>query len=82
MSPAGSLASGLPAYAIDDGGWKRYTVTAFALQSLTGDLRRGLGVGGGVMYGRLLGKYKRSPIVSDAGDAKQLSAAIGLTFTF
>ncbi len=82
VSPSGSLASGLPAYAIDDGGWKRYSVTAFALQSLTGDLRRGLGVGGGVMYGRLLGKYKRSPIVSDAGDAKQLSAAIGLTYTF
>lgn len=51
-------------------------------QSLSGDLRRGFGIGAGVIYGRMLGKYKRSPIVSDAGDASQLAAAIGLTYTF
>lgn len=82
VTPAGTLASGLRTYAINESGWKRYNLTAFALQSLSGDLRRGLGVGAGVLYGRLLGDYKRSPIVADAGDADQLAAAVGLTYTF
>lgn len=82
VTPAGSLASGLRTYAIDDSGWKRYNLSAFALQSLSGDLRHGFGIGAGVLYGRMLGKYKRSPIVSDVGDADQLSAAIGLSDTF
>lgn len=82
VTPAGTLASGLRTFSINDSGWKRYNLTAFALQSLSGDLRRGLGVGAGVLYGRLLGDYKRSPIVADAGDADQLAGAIGLTYTF
>jgi outer membrane protein len=82
ITPAGSLASGLRTYAINDSGWKRYNLSAFVLQSLSGDLRRGFGLGAGVLYGRMLGKYKRSPIVSDVGDADQLAAAVGLTYTF
>ncbi len=82
VTPAGALASGLRAYSIDDSGWKRYNLTAFALQSLSGDLRHGFGIGAGILYGRMLGKYKRSPIVMDVGDADQLAAAAGLTYTF
>jgi outer membrane scaffolding protein for murein synthesis (MipA/OmpV family) len=82
VTPAGAIASGLRAYSINDSGWKRYNLTAFVLQSLSGDLRRGFGLGAGVLYGRLLGDYKRSPIVSDVGDADQLAAAVGLTYTF
>lgn len=82
VTSAGALASGLRTYSINDSGWKRYSLTAFALQSLSGDLRRGLGLGAGVLYGRLLGDYKRSPIVSDVGDADQLAVAVGLTYTF
>jgi outer membrane scaffolding protein for murein synthesis (MipA/OmpV family) len=82
VTPAGSLASGLRTYSINDSGWKRYNLSAFVLQSLSGDLRRGFGLGAGVLYGRMLGKYKRSPIVSDVGDADQLAAAVGLTYTF
>ncbi|MHA6767547.1 MipA/OmpV family protein [Sphingobium ummariense] len=82
VTPAGALASGLRAYSINDSGWKRYNLTAFAVQSLSGDLRRGLGIGDGILYGRMLGRYKRSPIVMDVGDADQFSAAAGLTYTF
>lgn len=82
VTQAGSLASGLRAYSINKSGWKRYNLTAYALQSLSGDLRRGWGIGAGVLYGRLLGDYKRSPIVADVGAANQLSAAVGLTYTF
>lgn len=82
VTPSTAVASGLRPYSVGDGGWKRYDLTAFAIQSITGDLRRGLGVGVGVLYGRMLGRFKRSPIVSDIGDANQLAAAAGLTYTF
>lgn len=82
VTPAGSLASGLDIYSVSESGWKRYNLTAFVVQSLTGDLRRGLGIGAGLLYGRMLGKYKRSPIILDVGNADQLAAAVGLTYTF
>lgn len=82
ITPAQSLASGLRTFDAADSGWKRYNLSAFALQSLSGDLRRGFGVGAGVIYGRMLGRYKDSPIVSDVGDADQWAAAVGLTYTF
>lgn len=82
ITPAQSAASGLPAYDAADSGWKRLNVQFFAVQSLSGDLRRGFAVGAGVLYGRLFGRYKDSPIVSDVGDADQWTAAAGLTYTF
>jgi outer membrane scaffolding protein for murein synthesis (MipA/OmpV family) len=82
VSPAGSLASGLRAYDARDAGWKNLNFAIFGLQSLTGDLRRGLGIGGGVQYGKVLGRYKRSPLVRDVGDADQWTFAVGLAYTF
>ncbi|HEU0066694.1 MAG TPA: MipA/OmpV family protein [Sphingomonas sp.] len=82
VTPTGTLASGLRSYDIGDSGFKSYNISFFALQSLSGDLRRGLGIGAGVLYGRLLGKYKDSPLVSDVGSASQWAGAIGLTYTF
>ena len=82
VTPIGSLASGLRTYDIDDSGFRRINVSAFVLQSLSGDLRHGFGVGAGVLYGRLLGKYKDSPIVADVGSADQWLGAVGLTYTF
>lgn len=82
VTSAQSLASGLRAFDASDDGFRRFSLSAFALQSLTGDLRRGLGVGGGVLYGRLLGRAKDSPIVRDVGDRDQWSFAAGLTYTF
>lgn len=79
VNAAGSLASGLPQYDARESGWRRLNVQIFAVQSLSGDLRRGFGIGGGVLYGRLFGRYRDSPIVRDAD---QWSAAAGLTYTF
>jgi outer membrane protein len=82
VTPIGTINSGLRTYDINDSGFRRVNVSAFALQSLSGDLRRGFGVGAGVLYGRMLGKYKDSPIVADVGDADQWLGAVGLTYTF
>ena len=77
-----SVPSGLRSYAVTDSGWKNYNLSFFAVQSLTGDLRRGLGIGAGVLYTRYLGKYKRSPLVGDIGEASNWSVGGGLTYTF
>lgn len=82
VSPLGSAASGLRVYDAAESGFNRVNLSFFAIQSLTGDLRRGLGVGAGVLYGRLLGRYKDSPLVQDVGSADQWAGAIGLTYTF
>lgn len=82
VTPAGALASGLPVYDVDDAGWSRFNLSFFAVQSLTGDLTRGLGIGAGVLYGRLLGNYRDSPVVRGQGDADQWNYAVGLTYTF
>ena len=82
VTPAGSVASGLPVYTAD-GGWKNYRISLFGAQMLTGDLRHpGLSIFAGLSYSRLLGDFKRSPIVAIAGDADQYLAALGLAYTF
>ena len=82
VTPIGTRLSGLRTYDINDSGFKNWNVSFFVLQSLSGDIRHGLGVGAGVLYGKMLGKYKNSPLVRDVGDADQLAAAAGLTYTF
>jgi outer membrane scaffolding protein for murein synthesis (MipA/OmpV family) len=82
VTPIGTTLSGLRTYDIGDAGFKNVNVSAFVLQSLSGDLRHGFGVGAGVLYGKMLGKYKNSPVVRDVGDADQLAFAAGLTYTF
>lgn len=82
VTPAGSLASGLPVFQAD-GGWKNIGVTAAGVIDLNGDLADGgvaLYFGGG--YYRLLEDTKRSPIVSIRGAAGQFIGAIGLGYTF
>lgn len=82
VTPAQALASGLRPYAVTGSGFRRLNFQAFALQSLGGDLRRGFGIGGGVLYGRLLGDYADSPVVRDVGDRDQWSVALGVSYTF
>lgn len=82
VTPIGTLASGLRTYDVRDAGFSRVNVSLFGLHSLSGDLRRGLGVGGGVLYGKMLGRYKRSPLVQDIGDSDQWSFAAGVIYTF
>lgn len=82
VTPAGSLASGLPAFAADDGGLKDVNLTVLGLHSLTGDLRHGLAVVAVGRYGRMLGDFRRSPIVAVAGDRNQWTGGLGLAYSF
>jgi outer membrane scaffolding protein for murein synthesis (MipA/OmpV family) len=81
VSPLDAIASGLPAYDAD-GGMKNWKIGLLANQSLSGDLRRGLSLFGTGSYSRLLGDFKRSPIVSDRGSASQWFGAFGLAYSF
>jgi outer membrane scaffolding protein for murein synthesis (MipA/OmpV family) len=81
VTPTGAAASGLSAYTLD-GGFKSATGTLLLTQSLSGDLRRGLALFALGGYSRLLGDFKRSPIVRDAGDADQWLVSGGISYTF
>lgn len=81
VTPGQALASGYPTFS-PDGGFKSVNFTLLGAQSLSGDLRRGLAlfVLGG--YSKLLGDFKRSPLVAISGDSNQYFAAIGIGYTF
>ncbi len=81
VTPAGAFASGLAPYDAD-GGWKNVRGTLLGTFSLSGDLRKGAAIFVVGSYSKLLGDFKRSPIVRDAGDADQWFGAIGLSYTF
>jgi outer membrane protein len=82
IGPAGAAASGLPVYSAD-GGWKNWRTSLFVAHSLTGELRAPkLSLFGGLAYSRLLGDFKRSPIVATAGDKDQFFGLLGLSYTF
>ena len=81
VTPAGSVASGLPVFSTR-GGWKSWTAGAFATVSLTGDLLHGLKLAGGGTYKRMLNDFGDSPIVSIAGSRDQWIGALGLAYTF
>ncbi len=83
VDPAGSLASGLPVYpGADKAGWKDWNLGMMAAHSLTGNLTHGLGIFMTGGYQRLLGVYRRSPIVDRAGSPDQWSGAAALEYTF
>src|SRR5437868_2043279 len=81
ISPADSLASGLPAFNAG-GGMKNWKAGILLNQSITGDLLGGLSVFGTGQYSRLVGDFKRSPIVSQRGSASQWLGAVGLAYTW
>lgn len=81
VTPAGSLASGLPAYRARSG-WKSYMVGALGTVSLTGDLLHGWKLFGGGTYKRLLNSFADSPVVSIAGSRNQWLGAAGIGYTF
>ena len=82
VSPAGSVASGLPTFQAD-GGWKSVGAVALLGVDFDRDLTNG-GLAGFVTggYTRLLGDAKRTPLTSIRGDADQWLAGAGLAFTF
>lgn len=81
ITPAEALASGLRPYNAG-GGMKDWKLGLVANQSITGDLTHGLSLFGTGSYSRLVGDFKRSPIVADRGSATQWLAALGLAYTW
>lgn len=81
ITPAGSLASGLPLFNAG-GGMKNWKASLILDQSITGDLLHGFSVFGMGQYSRLVGDFKRSPIVSQRGSASQWLGALGLAYTW
>ncbi|MEZ5656470.1 MAG: MipA/OmpV family protein [Sphingobium sp.] len=83
ITPTGSSASGLNAYAgAGKAGFAKFNAGVLAAQSLSGDLRKGWAVFAGAGYGRLLGRYADSPIVKDAGRRDQWLGGLGIAYTF
>ena len=81
LSLAASAASGLRRYDLD-GGVKDVGVTFIGAQSLGQDVRRGASLFAVAGYSRLLGRFKASPIVADAGSANQVFGAFGVGYSF
>jgi MipA family protein len=81
VTPAGALASGLAPYAPRKG-LKDVSFVLLGNYALSGDLRHGMSVFAIGNYARLLGDFKRSPVVADAGNANQWFGGIGLAYTF
>jgi outer membrane scaffolding protein for murein synthesis (MipA/OmpV family) len=81
ISPAGSLASGLPVFNAG-GGMKNWKASLLLNQSITGNLLHGLSIFGTTQYSRLVGDFKKAPIVSDRGSASQWLVAGGLAYTW
>lgn len=82
ITPAGSLASGLPTFTAESG-WKSIGGTVFGVIDLDGNALNGgwsaIILGG---YSRLLGDAKRSPVTSIRGSADQWFASLGVGYTF
>ena len=83
ITPADSLATGrqLPAFNAS-GGMKNWKAGLLLNQSITGNLLHGISVFGYGEYSRLVGDFKRSPIVAQRGSATQWTAAMGLAYTW
>lgn len=81
VTPAGSIASGLPAFT-PKGGQKDITFGGLFTHSLTGDLTKGLALVAGATYRKLLGDVGDSPLVAIAGSRHQWTVGAGLALTF
>ncbi len=83
VTPADVTATGgaLPLYD-PRGGMKNWKTSLLVNQSITGDLLGGLSVFGLGQYSRLVGDFKRSPIVAQRGSANQWLGAVGLAYTW
>lgn len=81
VTPAGSLASGLPTYA-PEGGQKDITFGGMFTHSLTGNLTKGLALIAGGTYKKLVGDVANSPLVTIAGSRHQWTAGAGLALSF
>ena len=82
VSPAGTVASGLPTFQARSG-WKNVGINALVGVDFDGDLTNG-GLAGFVTggYTKLLNDAKRTPLTSIRGDSDQWLVGAGLAFTF
>lgn len=82
ISPAGSAASGLPAYTAR-GGLKDIGIGAFTAFDLNGNfLDGGPAIGLGAMYSHLMGSAAESPVTSIRGRRGQLIFGAAASYTF
>jgi outer membrane protein len=81
VSPAEAVVSGLAPFNAD-GGMKNWKLGLLANQSLSGDLLHGFSIFGIGSYSRLVGDFKRSPIVSDRGSASQWFGGLGVAYSW
>lgn len=83
VSAADRLATGnqLPLFTAD-GGVKDWKLSLLVDQSITGNLLHGISIFGFGQYSRLVGDFKRSPIVAQRGSANQFVAAAGVAYTW
>ncbi|NJS39400.1 MAG: MipA/OmpV family protein [Rhodobacteraceae bacterium] len=82
IDPAGSAASGLPAFTAR-GGWKDVGGGLLLAHDLSGNgLDGGWSVFGIARYSRLLNSAAQSPVTAIAGDRDQRFVAAGVGFTF
>ncbi len=81
ISPADSIASGLPVYDAD-GGFKNWRIGILANQSISGDLTGGWSIFGTGSYSKLGGDFKDSPIVDLRGSSSQWLGALGVAYTW
>ena len=83
VTPADSIATdGVLAPFNAGGGMKNWKAGLLLNQSITGNLLHGLSIFGLGQYSRLVGDFKRSPIVSQRGSANQWLGALGLAYTW
>ncbi len=80
VTPAGSIASGLPVFT-PKGGQKDISVGGVFTHALTGDLTKGLTLVTGFTYRKLVGDFARSPLVSVAGSRHNWTVGAGLALT-
>jgi outer membrane scaffolding protein for murein synthesis (MipA/OmpV family) len=83
VTPADVAATGgaLPLYT-PGGGLKNWKASLLVNQSITGDLLGGLSLFGLGQYSRLVGDFKRAPIVEQRGSGGQWIGALGLAYTW
>jgi outer membrane scaffolding protein for murein synthesis (MipA/OmpV family) len=83
ITPADSVLTGgaLPVFNAG-GGMKDWKAGLLLNQSISGDLLHGFSIFGTGQYSRLVGDFKRAPIVSIRGSASQWLGAAGLAYSW
>lgn len=84
VTPADVIATGgaLPLYNPPGGGMTNWKTTLLVNHSITGDLLHGISLFAMAQYSRLVGEFKRAPIVAERGNPNQWIGAVGAAYTW